>query len=207
MSIKFSAAVLLAAVTITGSSAMAQYGRSYGNSSYQTVRSHSSSRGPSISLQRHVNRDGRFEAKMPTGTRSVTVPGEPITSTKYIAKGEASGATFTVRVQVISPIDLGDENLNRGLRDNFISQARDQHKKSFGRDAKEAAVSQHGMKGQEFLYRIPANQARTGRASAFRQRVMFDGMRLYIATLSGDESTVTSSSGEKFMASVRAMQK
>lgn len=198
----------LLAATVLTSSAMAQYG---GSSRYQNGRSSGySSRtyrttartAPAISLTKHINTSGQFEALMPSGTSSVTVEGKTLMDTQWVARGSSQGANFKLTVQIISIFEL-DEEMTGALRDNYVKQAREQGAKAFGKAVEDKQVKQHGMQGREFLYRIPASKSSSGKEVAFRQRVLFDGQRLYNATLSGDTSTVTSDSGTKYMSSVK----
>jgi len=210
---RFTAFALLAAVVFTSSSAVAQYGYGNGsryqngsrNSGYTQTRTRMRSAvasTPAVALKKHINSSGQFEALMPSGTSSVTVEGKTLMDTQWVARGSAQGANFKLTVQIISVFQLDDE-MTTALRDNYIKQAREQGEKAFGRASSDKEVTQHGMKGREFLYRIPASRSSSGKAVAFRQRVMFDGQRLYNATLSGDTDTVTSDSGTKYMSSVK----
>lgn len=194
--------VLLAAAVLTSSSAVAQYG--YGGSSRNTPRTYQTVKRttPSVSLTKHINTSGQFEALMPGGTSSVTVEGKTLMDTQWVARGSSQGANFKLTVQIISIFEL-DNDMTTALRDNYVKQAREQGTKAFGRPAADREVTQHGMKGREFLYRIPASRSSSGKAVAFRQRVLFDGQRLYNATVSGDTDTVTSDSGTKYLSSVK----
>lgn len=195
----------VSAFALSAATAVAQYG----TPQYGTTRSSSQYGGVSqpvaSKLVRHVNKDGRFEALMPPNAKSVTVPGKEITDTKYVARASVTGGEYKLQVQVISPIDL-DAELNKGLTDMYVGQAREQQEKAFGPASTDKAIKQHGMQGQDFVYNIPASRAASGKAAVFRQRVLFDGKRLYIASLSGSPDVVNSTTSTEYLDSVRPMQ-
>lgn len=155
-------------------------------------------------LQRHINEDGRFSALMPQNTKSVTIPGKQITDTTYEARGTAAGVDFKVRALVITPIDLGAE-LSKQLTDMYVSQARQQQEEAMGSATTDKAIQQHGMQGRDFRYDIAAAKSATGRDGAFRQRILFDGKRLYIASLSGPANVVTSDGATQFLDSLQPL--
>jgi hypothetical protein len=156
-------------------------------------------------LQNHVNEDGRFSALMPRNTKSVTIEGKQITDTTYESRGTAAGVNFKVKVLVITPIDLGDD-LNKQVIDAYVGQARQQQQEAMGTATTDKAVRQHGMQGRDFRYDIPAAESAIGRDSTFRQRVLFDGKRLYMASLSGPANVVNSEGATQFLDSLQPLQ-
>jgi hypothetical protein len=156
-------------------------------------------------LQNYVNEDGHFSALMPRNTKSVTVPGKQITDTTYESRGTAAGVNFKVRVMVITPIDLGDD-LSKQLTDEYVGQARVQQENAMGTATTDEEIRQHGMQGRDFGFDIPASRATNGRDDAFRQRILFDGKRLYMASLSGPANVVKSEGATQFLDSLKPLQ-
>ena len=154
----------------------------------------------SSDLRRHKNNDGRYQAMMPSNASSIVVPGKNLTDTQYVTRARVSGGEFKVRVQVISPIDL-DAELTKLMRDNFINQAREQLQKAYGKAAVDKAVQQHGVSGRDFMYRIKTANGTV----ILRQRVLFDGNRLYIATVTGNKTVAKSSAARDFLNSVQPL--
>ncbi len=161
--------------------------------------------GRGETLQDHVNKDGRFSALMPRNTKSVTIEGKQLTDTYYESRGTAAGVDFKVRVLVITPIDMGEE-LSKQLTDMYVGQARQQQEDAMGTATTDEAIRQHGMQGQDFQYDVPAERTADGRDGAFRQRVLFDGTRLYMASLSGPANVVTSEGATQFLDSLQPLQ-
>lgn len=159
----------------------------------------------SPTLQRHANKDGRFEALMPANTRSVMVPGKQLTDSYYQARGKTSGTEFRLKVQVISVIDV-EGALKNQMTESYADLAQQALEKSFGKAATSKAVKQHGMEGRDFVHRISAEKTPNGQEIVFNQRVMFDGKRLYIATHLGIPDDATLKLGSKFLDSVQPLK-
>ena len=137
-------------------------------------------RGETPTLKLHVNNSGRFEALMPEPTKDTTIEGAQITDTKYQSEAVVDRVSYRVRVQVISPIKL-DDQLTADFGKNLIDQAREQHRKAANdRLETDRTFKQQGIMTAAFAYRSPS-----GNGIATRHRVMFDGLRLYLASVTG----------------------
>lgn len=153
-------------------------------------------------LKSHTHDSQNFEALMPLNTVDQTVESESLLETQFVSDGTIDATSFQVRVLVPSPIDLGDE-ITRGLTDNFVTQARNQQQAAFGTAVADKAIEQHGMQGNEFTYFIPANRSTNGDDVVIKRRVMFNGTRLFIATVTGSEEAVNSRAATQFLDSVQ----
>lgn len=153
-------------------------------------------------LKSHTHDSRNFEALMPLNTVDQTVESESLLETQFVSEGTIDATSFQVRVLVPSPIDLGDE-ITRGLTDNFVTQARNQQQAAFGTAVADKAIEQHGMRGNEFTYFIPANRSTNGDDVVIKRRVMFNGTRLFIATVTGSEEVVNSRAATQFLDSVQ----
>ena len=151
--------------------------------------------GPALSL--HVNNDGRFEALMPKPVNDSIIEGKELTDTRYQSEAVVNNVTYRVRVQVISPIEISDE-FTAQMGKSLLDQAREQHGKAANNKLKTDRVfKQHGILTGAFAYSNP-----TGNGMATRHRVMFDGLRLYLGSITGPENQMQTTAADSFLDSV-----
>lgn len=150
-------------------------------------------------LIRHINSTARYEALMPAGAKDKTVKGNGLGGVRYQSEVEAGDSVFIVRMVMLSLLKM-DESQSRATRDEYVTAARSAFIKQYGQQPdRERDVQQHNAKGKDFLFNI-----RRGNriAAQVRERIIFDGQRLYTASLIGVPSTVSSTAGDRFLDSV-----
>ncbi len=70
---------------------------------------------------------------------------------------------------------------------------------------KDEAVSQHGIVGRDFVYNRSNKDSPNDQAFLYRQRVLYDGKRLFIATHIGSPNATIAKSGKLFMDSLQPL--
>ena len=152
-------------------------------------------RGDGSALKLHVHQKGRFEAMMPSSAVDSVVNGKELVDMKFISEALADNVSYRVRVQVISPIDLGDK-LTKQMSQNYLAQARKAHTRASGnRLEKDIEFKQHGFDCAEFSYALK-------NGISIRHRIMFDGLRLYLASVAGSPQSIKAAAAESFLDSV-----
>ncbi|MEM9368259.1 MAG: hypothetical protein AAGD07_19870 [Planctomycetota bacterium] len=155
-----------------------------------------------LQLKKYVNESARFEALMPDGVSERWIEAENLLESEYRSEVEVSGGKMEVRVRVLIPIKMDDQDLLDQYGASMVAQAEEQFQSLWGTPSRIETVTQFGAKGKHFEFQL---RTRDGRPVVVRRRVMFDGMRLYQVIVQGTPAMAQSQASDLFLDSVGPM--
>lgn len=149
-----------------------------------------------IELIKHKNPSGQYEALMPNGVSISEVEGKSIIDTQHSSSVIVEGCVFSVHTVGIAPFLIEDKKLRQQTHDAYMALKREEYIKKVGTPTTERVVNQHGMSGKDYYFRL---KMKNGAPVEVRRRVMFDGVRLFEATVLGTPQTVSSATADRFL--------